>query len=63
MLVLKNWTNPASPRGPVMIDPDTRDVVMDVYINKVERVGNKLANVTMETVHNVRDQWKVLNPQ
>jgi branched-chain amino acid transport system substrate-binding protein len=63
MLALKNWTNPSSPRGPIMIDPDTRDVVMDVYINKVQRVGNKLANVTMETVRNVRDQWKVLNPQ
>ena len=63
MLVLKNWTNPSSPRGPITIDPDTRDVVMDVYINKVERVGNKLANVTMETVRGVKDQWKVLNPQ
>ena len=63
MQVLKKWTNPSSPRGPLAIDPDTRDVVMDIYINKVERVGNKLANVTMETIHDVRDQWKVLNPQ
>jgi branched-chain amino acid transport system substrate-binding protein len=63
MQALKNWTNPSSPRGPITIDPDTRDVVMDVYINKVQRVGNKLVNVTMETVHNVKDQWKILNPQ
>jgi hypothetical protein len=36
---------------------------MDVYINKVQKVGNKLVNVTMETVRNVKDQWKILNPQ
>jgi branched-chain amino acid transport system substrate-binding protein len=63
MAALKNWNNPSSPRGPVAIDPETRDVVMDVYINKVKKVGSKLVNVTMETVHNVKDQWKIVNPQ
>jgi branched-chain amino acid transport system substrate-binding protein len=63
MQAIKTWTNPVSPRGPITIDPDTRDVVMDVYIDKVQKVGGKLVNVTMETVRNVRDQWKVLNPQ
>ncbi len=63
MQALKNWSNPSSPRGPVAIDPETRDVTMDVYIDKVEKVGNKLVNVNMETIHNVKDQWKILNPQ
>jgi branched-chain amino acid transport system substrate-binding protein len=63
MQAIKTWTNPVSPRGPIAIDPETRDVVMDVYINKVQRVGGKPVNVTMETVHNVKDQWKILNPQ
>ena len=56
MQAIKTWTNPVSPRGPIAIDPETRDVVMDVYINKVQRVGGKPVNVTMETVHNVKDQ-------
>jgi branched-chain amino acid transport system substrate-binding protein len=63
MQALKTWSNPSSPRGRVAIDPETRDVVMDVYIDKVQKVGNKLANVTMETIHDVKDQWKILNPQ
>jgi branched-chain amino acid transport system substrate-binding protein len=63
MAALKNWKNPSSPRGPIAIDPDTRDVVMDVYIDKVEKVDGKLVNVTMETIRNVKDQWKIVNPQ
>jgi branched-chain amino acid transport system substrate-binding protein len=62
MTVLANWKNPDSPRGPIAIDPATRDVVLDVYINKVQKVGGHLANVMVETVHDVKDQWKVLNP-
>jgi len=61
---LKHWKNPDSPRGPIAIDPETRDVVQDVSISKVERVeGGHLANVQIETVHGVKDQWKVLNPK
>src|ERR1700744_3863756 len=63
MQAIKTWTNPVSPRGPIAIDPDTRDVVMDVYIDKVQKVGGRLVNVTMETVRNVKDQWKILNPR
>ncbi len=60
--VMKTFSNPNSPRGPLHIDPDTRDIVQDVYINKVEKVNGKLANVTIETIHDVKDQWKQLNP-
>ena len=34
-----------SPRGPMSIDPETRDIVQNVYIRKVEKVGGKLVNV------------------
>jgi branched-chain amino acid transport system substrate-binding protein len=44
-----------SPRGPMQIDPDTRDVVQTIYIRKVERVGNQLHNVVIDKVENVKD--------
>jgi branched-chain amino acid transport system substrate-binding protein len=44
-----------SPRGPAMIDPATRDIVQDVYIRKVEKVGDKLENVVIDTVKQVKD--------
>src|SRR5215217_239716 len=37
-----SWT---SPRGPVSIDPQTRDIVQNIYVRKVERVGGELYNV------------------
>jgi len=47
-----------SPRGRICIDPDTRDVVQDVYIRKVEKVGGKLVNVVIDTVKDVKDPFK-----
>jgi branched-chain amino acid transport system substrate-binding protein len=44
-----------SPRGPMQIDPATRDIVQTIYIRKVERVGNGLRNVVFDKVENVRD--------
>jgi branched-chain amino acid transport system substrate-binding protein len=44
-----------SPRGPVSIDPATRDVIQDVYIRKVERVDGKLFNVEFATIAHVKD--------
>ncbi len=49
------WT---SPRGPVSIDPDTRDIVQDVYIRKVERVGGFLQNVEFDRQEDVKDPGK-----
>ena len=48
-----------SPRGPIMIDPATRDIVQDVYIRKVERVNGSLYNVEFETIKAVKDPGKV----
>ena len=44
-----------SPRGPMSIDPDTRDVVQTVYIRRVEKVGNELVNVPFDRISNVKD--------
>ena len=47
-----------SPRGPVLIDPKTRDIVQNVYIRKVEKVDGQLYNVEFETRTAVKDPGK-----
>jgi branched-chain amino acid transport system substrate-binding protein len=47
-----------SPRGPISIDPATRDIVQNVYIRKVERVDGQLWNVEFATFENVKDPGK-----
>jgi len=47
-----------SPRGPMSIDPDTRDVVQTVYIRRVEKAGGGLVNVEFDKVENVKDPIK-----
>ena len=44
-----------SPRGPMSIDPETRDVVHNVYLRKVEKVGNQLQNTETQTFEAVKD--------
>ena len=43
-----------SPRGPMSIDPATRDVIQNVYIRRVESVNGHLYNVEFETFENVK---------
>ena len=50
-----SWT---SPRGPVSIDPQTRDIVQNIYVRKVERVNGELYNVEFATIPNVKDPVK-----
>jgi branched-chain amino acid transport system substrate-binding protein len=47
-----------SPRGPISIDPQTRDVIQTVYIRRVEKVGNETKNVEFDKVENVKDPVK-----
>jgi branched-chain amino acid transport system substrate-binding protein len=47
-----------SPRGPISIDPDTRDIVQNVYIRKVEKVDGELYNVEFQTFEAVKDPGK-----
>jgi branched-chain amino acid transport system substrate-binding protein len=59
---LSHWKDPNSPRGPIMIDPETRDIVQNVYMRRVEKQGEALANVEIATIPMVKDPWKELNP-
>jgi branched-chain amino acid transport system substrate-binding protein len=47
-----------SPRGPIAIDPDTRDIVQTVYIRRVDKVGGEIRNVEFDRVENVKDPAK-----
>ena len=47
-----------SPRGPISIDPETRDIIQTVYIRRVEKVGDALVNVEFDKVENVKDPVK-----
>jgi branched-chain amino acid transport system substrate-binding protein len=47
-----------SPRGPVSIDPETRDIVQNIYIRKVEKVDGELYNVEFATFNAVKDPGK-----
>ena len=48
-----------SPRGPISIDPETRDIVSNIYIRKVEKIDGQLWNTEFETFPNVKDPMKV----
>ncbi|GAA0772955.1 ABC transporter substrate-binding protein [Castellaniella ginsengisoli] len=47
-----------SPRGPVQIDPDTRDIIQNEYIRKLERVDGELRNIEFATFEAVKDPGK-----
>jgi branched-chain amino acid transport system substrate-binding protein len=47
-----------SPRGPISIDPETRDIVQNEYIRRVEKVNSQLYNVEFATVETVKDPMK-----
>ncbi len=47
-----------SPRGQVLIDAQTRDIVHDMYIRKVERVGGELHNVEFDAIKAMKDPGK-----
>ena len=50
MAVLDDWKDPNSPRGPISINPATRDVIENIYLRRVEKVDGKLANVEFATI-------------
>jgi branched-chain amino acid transport system substrate-binding protein len=62
MDLLKHFNDAGSPRGPISIDPETRDIVQNEYLREVRKVDGKLANVELETVGTaVKDPWKEFN--
>jgi branched-chain amino acid transport system substrate-binding protein len=47
-----------SPRGPMSIDAQTRDVVQNIYLRKVEKVNGQLFNVEFDVIKDVKDPGK-----
>jgi len=44
-----------SPRGPIAIDPDTRDIIQNVYIRRTEFKGGKLVDTEIDTYPMMKD--------
>ena len=57
MEVAKGWKT-MSPRGPISIDPATREIVQNIYLRKVEKQGNLLQNVEFDKFEAVVDPGK-----
>jgi len=57
MDVVKGWKT-QSPRGPISIDPQTRDIVQTIYVRRVEKKGGELWNVEFDKFENVPDPGK-----
>src|SRR3954452_1680669 len=61
MGIFKQYKDANSPRGPISIDPETRDIVQPEYLREVKRVNGQLANVELETLSQAeKDPWKEL---
>ena len=63
MAILKGWKNPDSPRGPITIDPGYPRHRAE-HLHAAHRdAGRQLANVEFDTIPDVKDPWKELNPK
>lgn len=58
LLAAMKGTSWVSPRGPVSIDPDTRDMIQTIYVRKVEKTDGGLFNVEFDSTPNVKDPYK-----
>lgn len=47
-----------SPRGPISIDPETRDIIQNIYISKVEKRNGQLYNIEFDKLPNLKDPFK-----
>src|SRR5262247_1486309 len=59
LAALKGWKT-VTPRGPIMIDPDTRDIVMNEYLSEVIMKDGRLFQKVLATIENVKDPCKAL---
>ena len=57
---LKGWKYADSPRGPIMIDPQTRDIVMNEYLSELVKVGGRLVQKNIGVITAVKDMCKEL---
>jgi branched-chain amino acid transport system substrate-binding protein len=61
MQALKGWKYPDSPRGPIMIDPETRDIVMNEYLSQLVMDNGRLRQKTIAVIPAVKDMCKELD--
>jgi branched-chain amino acid transport system substrate-binding protein len=54
MAIMKGYKT-ESPRGPISIDPETRDIVQTVYVRRVEKKDGRLYNIEFDKFENVKD--------
>jgi len=57
MDLVRSWKT-QSPRGPISIDPQTRDIVQTIYVRRVEKRNGELWNVEFDKFENVADPGK-----
>ena len=62
MELLKGWTNPNSPRGPITIDPETRDIVQNEYLRRLDTRGRAAVERRDRDDRQVKDPWVQFNP-
>jgi branched-chain amino acid transport system substrate-binding protein len=63
MSILRGWKDSNSPRGAIEIDPDTRDIIQNVDIRRVEKLPDgTVANVPFVSMGRFKDPWKEFNP-
>ncbi len=48
-----------SPRGMMSIDPETRDIIQDIYVRKVEKINGELWNMEFAKFADVKDPLKL----
>jgi len=60
MQALKGWKFDDSPRGPIMIDPLTRDIVMNEYLSELVKVNGRLVQKNIGVITAVKDMCKEL---
>ena len=60
MAALKGWKYADSPRGPIMIDPQTRDIVMNEYLSELVKVDGRLVQKNIGVIPAVKDMCKEL---
>ena len=60
--LLRHYADEHSIRGPLHIDPQSRDVVQNVYMRRLQRTDGKLENHEFQTVSQVGDPGHPVKP-
>jgi len=47
-----------SPRGPIQIDPQTRDIIENIYIRRVDKVGDRYQNTRSPRSRTLKIHWR-----